>query len=162
MGPIIGQKIFPEWNTAIDMGYKWKNKEIFGSHKTYRGLLSGLVIGFLVFVAQQKAFELSAQMRRMSLIDYSHYPAAFGALYSFSALLGDLVKSFLKRRFSIKPGIPWIPFDELDWVAGALFCISFIFIPEWSLLWACFVVGVGLHFLVRAAAFLLHFISTPY
>jgi hypothetical protein len=32
----------------------------------------------------------------------------------------DSVKSFVKRRVGIAPGAPWIPFDQLDFVIGAL------------------------------------------
>jgi len=36
------------------------------------------------------------------------------------ALLGDAFKSFLKRRLKISPGTPWPPFDQIDWIIGAV------------------------------------------
>ena len=36
------------------------------------------------------------------------------------AMTGDCVKSFFKRRRGVAPGGTWIPFDQLDFVAGAL------------------------------------------
>jgi CDP-2,3-bis-(O-geranylgeranyl)-sn-glycerol synthase len=35
-------------------------------------------------------------------------------------MAGDAVKSFLKRRAGIRPGRPWIPFDQIDFVVGEL------------------------------------------
>lgn len=162
MSPVLAEKIFPEWNLPVDLNHKWKKKEIFGSHKTYRGLISGLIAGFLVFFLQQKAYALSPLVRSLSLIDYSALPTAFGAWLGLTALLGDLLKSFFKRRLTIAPGRPWIPFDEIDWIAGALFGISFLFVPGWKLIWCSFVVGVGLHFLIRGLAYLFHFVSSPF
>ncbi len=161
MSPVLGEKIFPDWNMPIDLRRTWKGSEIFGSHKTYRGLISGIIAGFLVFFLQQKAYELSSSVRSFSLIDYAALPTAFGAWLGLTALLGDLVKSFFKRRLAIAPGRPWIPFDEMDWIAGALVGILILFVPSWNLIWCSFVVGAGLHFLIRGLAYLLHFVSSP-
>lgn len=162
MSPILAQKIFPRWNTPVDFNRTWRKKEIFGSHKTYRGMVSGILVGFFIFYLQQKAYGVSSLVRSWSLLNYSSISPAFGAWLGFSALLGDLVKSFFKRRLNIKPGMPWIPFDEIDWIVGALFCISFIFGTSWSFIWASLVVGVGLHFLIRGMAYMLHFVSSPF
>src|SRR4051812_27852644 len=43
-----------------------------------------------------------------------------GAWIGLGALSGDLVKSFAKRRRGILPGQAWIPFDQIDWLLGAL------------------------------------------
>ena len=162
MSPVLAEKIFPDWNMPVDLNHTLKNKEILGPHKTYRGLFSGLIVGFLIFFLQQKAYALSMSVRSISLIDYSALPTAFGAWLGLAALLGDLLKSFCKRRLAIAPGRPWIPFDEVDWVAGALVGVSFLFVPSWNLIWCSLVVGVGLHFLIRGLAYLLHFVSSPF
>lgn len=162
MSPVFAEKVFPDWNMPIDLNHTWRNKEILGPHKTYRGLFSGLIVGFLIFFMQQKAYSVSVSVRAISLIDYSALPTAFGAWMGLAALLGDLLKSFFKRRLAIAPGRPWIPFDEVDWVVGALVGISFLFIPGWNLIWCSLVVGVGLHFLIRGLAYLLHFVPSPF
>ena len=43
----------------------------------------------------------------------------------FGALLGDIVESFFKRRAGKERGEDWIPFDQLDFLLGALF-LSFL------------------------------------
>jgi CDP-2,3-bis-(O-geranylgeranyl)-sn-glycerol synthase len=42
----------------------------------------------------------------------------------FGAMFGDLMKSFFKRRRNIKPGQSWAPFDQLDFIAGAILFLS--------------------------------------
>jgi len=39
----------------------------------------------------------------------------------FGALIGDIVESFFKRRIGKVRGQDWIPFDQLDFILGALF-----------------------------------------
>ena len=57
----------------------------------------------------------------------------FTLLLSFylglGALLGDLVKSFFKRKIGIKSGEPWIIFDQIDYVIGGLIFGSVMVIP---------------------------------
>lgn len=98
------------------------NKKLFGSHKTYQGFLVGIIIAVLTVYIQYK-LSLS-----INLINYSNY-LLIGFLFGFGALIGDLIKSFFKRRLNIKPGQPWIPFDQLDFIIGGLLFISFIYIP---------------------------------
>jgi len=43
-----------------------------------------------------------------------------GVRFGIGAMAGDAVKSFFKRRVGIRPGQPWIPFDQLDFIVGAL------------------------------------------
>jgi CDP-2,3-bis-(O-geranylgeranyl)-sn-glycerol synthase len=38
----------------------------------------------------------------------------------FGTIFGDLMESFVKRRIGYEPGRPFIPFDQLDFVIGAL------------------------------------------
>ena len=38
----------------------------------------------------------------------------------FGAIFGDLVKSLIKRRLNYEPGKRFIPFDQTDFVIGAI------------------------------------------
>ena len=89
------------------------NERLFGSHKSWRGLIVGTVVGFLFFAAQR-------------WIDHQNVPLAAGALMSGGALLGDLLKSFFKRLRHLPPGTAWIPFDQIDYIAGAIIATRFL------------------------------------
>lgn len=54
-----------------------------------------------------------------------------GLALGFGAMAGDSFKSLLKRLSGIAPGRPWIPMDQLDFVAGSLLLI----LPFATLTW---------------------------
>ncbi len=53
------------------------------------------------------------------IVDYDGW-MGLGLRFGLGAMAGDSAKSFLKRRRRIPPGAPWVPFDQLDFVLGAL------------------------------------------
>lgn len=161
MSPILVTKIFPKWNTPIDFGRRWKGKEILGSHKTYRGLVCGSVVGMLIFYLQQMIYKFYPAFRSLSLFDYTNINTLFGAWIGFCALSGDLIKSFFKRRLDIAPGKSWLFFDELDWVVGSLLSFYVIFAPSFTIIIASLLVGVSLHFIVRWVSYILGFVTEP-
>ena len=75
--------------------------------------------------------------------------AALGLLFGVGAMAGDCAKSFFKRRLGIPPGAPWVPFDQLDFVLGALALVG----PRAALAWTDVLVilalSAGGHILVN-------------
>jgi CDP-2,3-bis-(O-geranylgeranyl)-sn-glycerol synthase len=120
MAPIPAARLLPSWNAPLDCGRSLGGTRIFGDHKTVRGLVIGVAVGALVFLAQEWLWARSEPIRSISVLNYASAPAWLGAWMSFGALVGDLVKSFFKRRLGRKPGAPWFPFDQIDWIVGAL------------------------------------------
>ena len=161
MAPVFAAKILPRWNTPVDFGHAWKGNEIFGSHKTYRGIISGTALGLLTFSIQQALYRSFPFFEELSFFNYNEVSPFFGAWMGFGALLGDLAKSFFKRRFAIAPGKAWIPFDQVDWIVGALISVCVVFVPNFALVIASFLVGLGLHFLIKYVGFLWKLNPTP-
>ncbi len=125
--PSIFKKINP-LKTPVDFDKKFKSKPIFGSHKTWGGIIIAVLIGLLTFYLQTLLYR-HPFFQKYSLINYSGYSLWLGFLLGFGAIFGDLVKSFFKRRINIKPGQPWIPLDQLDFVVGAFLFSFIIYIP---------------------------------
>lgn len=94
------------WNRPIHDG-------LFGAHKTVVGFAAGVVAG--VFTAGAQA----AWDAPFSIVDRTHW-LWIGFGFGIGAMSGDCLKSLVKRRLGIAPGAPWIPFDQLDFAAGAL------------------------------------------
>jgi CDP-2,3-bis-(O-geranylgeranyl)-sn-glycerol synthase len=120
MAPIFAAKLLPSWNWPVDFNYKFHGKRIFGEHKTIRGFVSGILLGEAAFVAMQfiaLKLSLGTFIPRDEFLQVS---SLFGAWMGFCALGGDAAKSFLKRRRGISPGKSWIPFDQIDWIVGAI------------------------------------------
>jgi CDP-2,3-bis-(O-geranylgeranyl)-sn-glycerol synthase len=76
-------------------------------------------------------FWIQKMIGLQSLIDYSQYTVLFGFLLGFGALFGDLIESFFKRRLNIKPGKPFIPFDQLDLAIGAILLTWPLYSYKW-------------------------------
>ncbi len=109
----------------LDMGKRLGGKRIFGDHKTWRGLILGVLAGMLTAVLQQQVTLNSPTISTLSLIEWEqHSPLVIGVLMGFGALFGDAAKSFLKRRLGIKPGDTFIFFDQVDYILGALLFLS--------------------------------------
>jgi CDP-2,3-bis-(O-geranylgeranyl)-sn-glycerol synthase len=132
MAPVIVKKV-PMFLIPIDAGRTWKDgRPIFGSHKTWRGLVFATLFGAAAFAVQQRLYSFGP-WRSISLVDYAAQPAILGVLLGLGAILGDLAKSFAKRRVGVASGKPWIPFDEIDFVIGALlFSALVVVLPLWA------------------------------
>jgi len=117
--------------TPLDFGKNWKDgKRILGDGKTIRGLLFGAFIGMiagftLVVAAKYIAYSDYAFLK---LSDFEGFPLMIPIIFSlcFGALVGDTVESFFKRRIGKNRGEDWFFFDQIDFIAGALF-FNFVF-----------------------------------
>ena len=98
-------------------------RRLFGDGKTYRGFFAGVAGGILVGVLQiwlQGAFSLS-MLPAQTLLSI--------ILLATGALLGDLAKSFFKRRLGKASGERWPVADQYDLVAGALLMLAVFDLP---------------------------------
>ncbi len=119
-------------NRPIDSGMKFRGQELFGNHKTWRGLVAGIIGGIIVSMILASVYFLPF-FHNLSLFDYSHYWLAFGALAGAGAIIGDLIKSFFKRRINIASGSSWPVFDQLDFILGFFLFTAIIVWPGWSI-----------------------------
>jgi hypothetical protein len=107
----LAQIFESKWNSPIDGGYLLLDgRPLFGRHKTIRGVLAGIITGSLIGPALG-------------------FPLWLGLGAGFLSMLGDLLSSFLKRRFSFAsgdavPGLDQIPEGLLPFV---------LFTPYYSL-----------------------------
>ena len=111
--------------TPIDFGKNWRDgKRILGDGKTWRGLFSGAFVGMtagfgLSVVAR---FVETSDFAFLGLNDFTGFPLMIPIIGSicFGALLGDIIKSFFKRRIGKNRGEDWIPADQIDFILGVL------------------------------------------
>lgn len=111
--------------TPIDFGKNFRDGwRIFGDGKTWRGLFTGILSGILAGVCLILA---AGQFPGLPLPVQTLLSVT---LLATGALLGDLVKSFFKRRFNRERGARWPVADQYDLVAGA-FLLLLVFDPAW-------------------------------
>ncbi|MCF7872322.1 CDP-archaeol synthase [Candidatus Woesearchaeota archaeon] len=130
-------------NFPVDLGKKLNGKPIFGKNKSVRGIFFASIVGIVVaFIQYLLNFE------SLHLVDYSYF-YIIGFLLGFGALLGDLVESFFKRRLNLKPGSPFIPFDQIDYLLGGAVLISIFYSVPFFPLIVVLVFAIPIHIVVN-------------
>ena len=114
----------------MDFGLTFRGKRVFGSHKTVRGLIVGIIFATLTLWLQQLAFEHIGWVSSwVTYVDYSTLPTLIlGPLFAIGALLGDAIESFFKRQKGVAPGEGWFPFDQIDYIVGGAIA-TWAFVP---------------------------------
>lgn len=158
MAPVIVSRI-PILNKPIDGGRLWRGKPILGSHKTWRGLVAGILFAIVVIYAQTAI----RMPEGFSLVDYQAPNIwVLGFLMGAGALVGDAIKSFFKRRVGKVSGAPWPPFDQIDFIIGGLLAAwAYTPIPLSAVIWLLVLTPFG-HILVNRLAFAAGWKSVPY
>ncbi len=123
LGPIDRGKLF------------FDGKPIFGTNKTFGGMLgstiSGGLMGIMVALYFPEILSDENVTDRFSWIDYTWY---FGFILGFAAIVGDALGSFIKRRVDLKPGGSFPIMDQIGFVIVAyLIILIFVEIPwQWT------------------------------
>lgn len=98
------------WWPPADFGVNFfDGRRLFGPHKSWLGNGVGVLVG-VVF----------------GLLFTSLY---WGVVYSLGATLGSFLLSFIKRRLNMKPGAPFFPFDQMDYLLGTLVVFLVLRVP---------------------------------
>jgi len=97
---------------------------VLGNGKTWRGFAVGVGCGLGI-----GAVQILAQGHPLLAGLPAHSPLSVMAL-SVGALLGDMGKSFFKRRLGKDRGAPWPLVDQFDLVVGAFVVLALID-PAW-------------------------------
>ena len=162
MAPVIFKKVnFLDY--PVDFGRNFLGRPLFGSHKTFRGFFFGIVSAIVVVWIQRLLFMDFPYFLNISFIDYSAYTfMLLGFLIGFGARLGDLVKSFVKRRLNIAPGKCWFPWDQLDSLLGGLLVLSIIYIPPWQAIVFLVIIAPVLHVTINRVAYWCGWKETPW
>ena len=117
--PLIKKSRFFQFlDKPIDFNKNFLGKPVLGSHKSWRGAIFGIIIGFLIIFSQKLFYQFPA-IQKISFLDYQRINIyLFAFLMSFGAVFGDLLFAFIKRRLGLEPGASFLPFDQINYVIG--------------------------------------------
>jgi len=147
-------------NIPVDLNQKINGRSIFGKNKTYRGFFFGILFAILISYLQKILYPYCPHIY---LFNYSQInPFILGFLLGFGAPFGDLIESLVKRRLNKKPGQPFIPFDQIDWIIGANIFLLFYIFPTWQMLLISFLFFGLIHPLSNIIAYYLKIKDTKY
>lgn len=144
--PEAVKNILAKLAVPVDSGKTLNGREIFGKNKTWRGLVVGIITGITVAGVQAILFFNVDFFKNNTVIDYSRVNfVLIGALMGGGALVGDLIESFIKRRLDKPSGKPWFPWDQADWIIGAILLSSIIFVPPMQVAGITLLLYIGVH-----------------
>jgi CDP-2,3-bis-(O-geranylgeranyl)-sn-glycerol synthase len=123
------------WNRPI-------NERRLGTHKTVMGF------GLGVLGAVAATFIQSRIGWEGALVAYQDW-GTLGLRFGVGAMAGDVAKSLVKRRLGIAPGHSWIPWDQIDFVLGALVFVCGAAALSWGDLATILLLSVAGHVLVN-------------
>ncbi len=128
VSPIVAARLFPRLDAPIDGRRTLGGRPLLGAHKTWRGCVACVAAGVGAWETQRLFFRIGL-VRELALVDYAYEPIVPGLLMGLGAGAGDLLKSLLKRRRGVAPGVPWLGFDQLDFFVGAFAFVSLVHVP---------------------------------
>ncbi len=122
------------------------NRKWLGENKTVRGLitgvLAGMIVGILLFFMRGFLVQVLAEYSDYYNLYSSWWRAAFfGFWLALGALVGDMIKSLIKRQLGYKPGTMFQPWDGIDYMVGAI-----LFLLPWynpGIIGALFLLIIG-------------------
>lgn len=164
MAPVFVMQlpVLKKWNTPLDGGLTLGKKRLFGPHKTMRGLISGILLSILIVWLQRYVFGWYPQLFGWSEVDYRNINVLLlGFLLGFGALSGDVLKSLIKRQVGIASGDSFFPFDQVDYILGAIIATLFLVRLPFVLYLFTILLWIGLHLLVSYIGFLLKLKPKP-
>ena len=146
--------------TPVDFGKKdKKGNRWIGDGVTWRGLISGTLIGILTGAVQGYLDPLIiksvGQYIITPIIPNFTSGILIGFLLGFGALLGDAIGSFIKRRLGINRGQRAPLLDQLDFIIFALILVSFVVELNWIFIVISIALTLIIHSITNILAYLL-------
>lgn len=155
--------IIKAWDAPIDGHKTYRGRRILGDHKTWRGLVVGILMStFVLWLQQIASAHIGWVHDWTSQVDYAALTVLIvGPLFGLGALGGDAIESFFKRQRDVAPGHGWFPFDQTDYVIGtAIVTAPFVqlqFIQYVQLLF----IWLLIHVVASYVGYLLHLKERP-
>ncbi|MGC9118113.1 MAG: CDP-2,3-bis-(O-geranylgeranyl)-sn-glycerol synthase [Thermoproteus sp.] len=132
----------------IDLGRSWRGSRIFGDGKTFEGFAIGLALGTTI--------------GWLPNLLYSVLSVGDTAVLSASALVGDLIGAFIKRRLCLPRGHPAFPLDQLDFLLMSLLVYSLYAQIPITAIFISVIITPAIHRATNIAAYRLRLKKEPW
>lgn len=115
--------VLSKGKTPIDFGKKFfDGKPLFGKGKTFKGAFAGILFALISGIMIQFALPKTAVLLNENFV-------LLALLLGVGAIIGDMIGSFIKRRFGIERGKSVLILDQLDFVVGGIAFGAILYIP---------------------------------
>ena len=162
-GVCIRYDLFSQLKRPLDLGMSFRERRIFGDHKTWRVLLLNMAFCTVGTIIQTWLQSKDYLPDWLFLLDYKKYGYLLGLLLGFGMTFGELPNSFLKRQLGIPPGekkrgflgLIFFLFDQIDLTLGIWLFIFFLISPTLSLVLLSLPLTFVLHLTISSIGYLL-------
>lgn len=141
----------------LDFGRKLGRHRILGDGKTIEGTFGGIAIGTLFGLLQIYVQDFLPASWSLAKLNFS-----LVLLLSTGALTGDVVGSFIKRRFGIPRGKHFPLFDQLTFLIAALLLSSYVYRPSNQMVVTLFILTPIIHWATNNVAYILKLKKHPW
>ena len=138
----------------VDLGKKYRGERILGKGKPILGALCGVLGGTFIGIIFGLVFPQIYVLIPQYLL--------LVVLLSVGAIIGDMAKSFVKRRKGIKSGERWFLVDQLDFIVGGVIFSLMVRFPEIGIVLFLLIVTVFIHTATNIIAFKLKLKKVPW
>jgi len=121
--PTYAANIFPPLaggKTPIDLGMKLKTHRIFGEGKTIKGFLMGVAMGTFYGGVEGYLYPIFNTYSETWGVTLPTMNLFIGFMLGLGVMTGDLMGSFIKRRFGFERGYSVPILDQLNFIIGAI------------------------------------------
>lgn len=146
----------------IDAGRIFFGNPLFGAGKTWEGLIIGTIIGGIIGLIEMLAFPYLPWEVSPVALNIVPMSVALGFLLGFGAMFGDLIGSFVKRRFGLQRGKPAPLLDQEDFLLGSLLFAGFLVVIEIDWIILLVVITPAIHWAASIIGYLLKVKKEPY
>jgi len=150
MAPVLLKRYFNVLEYPLDFNLKLNKKPLLGPNKTIRGFIGGIIFSIVIIDIQTRLYNYEPFFT-LSWIRYPGYHILLlGFLIGLGVMIGDAVKSFIKRRLNIEPGSSFFPWDQLDGAIGALILVGLLYPLPIVIIITILLLSLILHLLISS------------
>jgi CDP-2,3-bis-(O-geranylgeranyl)-sn-glycerol synthase len=130
-------------------------KPILGKNKTIGGLLGAILSGGMLGISASIFFpEIFSDPNATDRFSFGDFTWYYGFILGITAMIGDALGSFIKRRIDLKPGGSFPIMDQTGFVIISYFLIRIFVVFPWSWAWVI-PVTFFFHFIANMFAYLI-------
>lgn len=124
----------------VDFNIKLAGNPLFGVTKTWRGIIGGAAAALIIVFIQGLLLFIFPSWSDLFICSYRFPDVLLLGLYmGFGEGVGDLIKSFIKRRLNIKSSAPFFPFDQMSFLGAVFLSQLYVQTPVYHLVAICLI-----------------------
>ena len=161
MFPTYVKGVFKKLAIPVDFGKTMGGQPLFGRTKTWRGIIFAMIGGEIAFLLLYWFCTYEGFLNYV-FFDATELPIWLGFLLGLGAIIGDLIESFIKRRFKRESSSRWFPWDNIDYLIGGYVVWVFFVDVEWYIYLVTLIIGLVLHVIFNLIGYALKIKKEPW